>query len=383
MARQTILVIENNPKIRRQIERAIVDENRSIVYADNDCQGISLARQYIPSLILCRFDDDRIDTENIVEQLQENWVTARIPLIFLTKTADFSTWEKFINWGNENFLIEPFTEIELQKTVFLQLAKQAKCNERNEREREHLYTSITRSLPHELRTAVTGILMAAEFLNTELESLDLSIVRETINCINSSGNRLAKLTQNFLLYGEIELLKTIPERIRNLRDRQTYFASSVVRDTANKLVKSFDRKQDLQLELDEASIQIGTDSLIKIIEELVDNACKFSEKGDEIRISSMCRQDDWMLLVSDRGRGMSAEQIERVGAMRQFDRQIYEQQGAGLGLAIAKSLAELYGGRLIIQSILHRGTIVCVYLPKANLNSAIDRQSSVLGHQIS
>jgi signal transduction histidine kinase len=378
MTRKTILVIENDSKTKESIERAIVDNNYSIVYAVSDCQGISLARQYAPDLILCRLDDDRIDTEIIMRQLRENWVTARTPIVFLTKTVDFARWEQFINWGNEDFLIEPFTAIELQKTIFLQLAKQAKSSEQNKRNYEHLYTSITRSLPHELRTAVTGILTAAEFLNTELESLDLSIVRETINCINDSGNRLAKLTQNFLLYGEIELLKTIPDRIRNLRDRQTHFANYVVRDTANKSVKAFGREKDIRLELDEASVQIGKDRLIKIVEELVDNACKFSEKGDEIRISSICRQDDWMLLISDRGRGMSAEQIERVGVMRQFDRQIYEQQGAGLGLAIAKSLAELYGGRLIIQSILHRGTIVCVYLPKANFCSVIGYQSSVI-----
>ena len=47
---------------------------------------------------------------------------------------------------------------------------------------------------------------------------------------------------------------------------------------------------------------------------------------------------------------MSNEQIDKMTAFRQFERPHYEQQGAGLGLSIAKSLAELYGGSLTIEN---------------------------------
>jgi len=71
-----------------------------------------------------------------------------------------------------------------------------------------------------------------------------------------------------------------------------------------------------------------------------------------------------VLSVADHGRGFSTEHITKVGAYMQFDRKIQEQQGLGLGLAIAKRLTELHGGTLSIQS--ERGTITTVSakLPK-------------------
>ena len=56
-----------------------------------------------------------------------------------------------------------------------------------------------------------------------------------------------------------------------------------------------------------------------------------------------------VLSVSDKGRGFSAEQITRIGAYMQFDRKMHEQQGLGLGLAIAKRLVELHGGTFSID----------------------------------
>jgi signal transduction histidine kinase len=60
---------------------------------------------------------------------------------------------------------------------------------------------------------------------------------------------------------------------------------------------------------------------------------------------------------------MSAAQIAEIGAYRQFDRKLYEQQGSGLGLITSKRLAELLGGDLTIESTLDKQTTVRVMLP--------------------
>ncbi len=60
---------------------------------------------------------------------------------------------------------------------------------------------------------------------------------------------------------------------------------------------------------------------------------------------------------------MTPEQVADIGAYMQFERKFYEQQGSGLGLTIAKRLAELHGGTLSIQSEPESGTTVVVKLP--------------------
>jgi two-component system sensor histidine kinase/response regulator len=70
------------------------------------------------------------------------------------------------------------------------------------------------------------------------------------------------------------------------------------------------------------------------------------------------------LVVNDRGRGMSPEQIARIGAYMQFDRKSQEQQGVGLGLIIAKRITELHDGLLTITSDSDHGTTVNVKLSR-------------------
>ena len=93
------------------------------------------------------------------------------------------------------------------------------------------------------------------------------------------------------------------------------------------------------------------------------NAFKFSERVSAVRVASD-GPNGVALYVADRGRGFSTEHITRIGAYMQFDRKMQEQQGLGLGLVIAKRLAELHGGTLTIQSERGTATTVTLKLPK-------------------
>ena len=71
------------------------------------------------------------------------------------------------------------------------------------------------------------------------------------------------------------------------------------------------------------------------------------------------------LSVRDAGRGFSTEQIRRIGAYMQFERKMQDEQGFGLGLAIARKLVELHGGTLTVNSGEGRGSTIIVKLPPA------------------
>jgi signal transduction histidine kinase len=110
------------------------------------------------------------------------------------------------------------------------------------------------------------------------------------------------------------------------------------------------------------SVRVSELDLKKITHELVDNAFKFSSPQTPVHVT-LCVQDErYCLRFSDHGRGMKSADISRIGAYTQFERGVYEQQGAGLGLIIAKRLSELYEGQLTIESIYGEGTTVTVTL---------------------
>jgi len=101
----------------------------------------------------------------------------------------------------------------------------------------------------------------------------------------------------------------------------------------------------------------------KIVEEIIDNAFKFSEFGTPVYVQSNTDKDIFSLYITNYGHQMTREQIASIGACIQFERKFYEQQGLGLGVIIAKRLTELYGGTLTIQSGLNSRTTVGVTLP--------------------
>ena len=112
----------------------------------------------------------------------------------------------------------------------------------------------------------------------------------------------------------------------------------------------------------------------QILFNLLSNAIGFSEPGQTVTLAAMRRSEELVFKVSDRGRGIAPEALEKV-----FDR--FESQsggsrhrGPGLGLSIVRALVELHGGRVTIDSVLREGTVVtCVFptksIPKAALAS--------------
>ena len=114
----------------------------------------------------------------------------------------------------------------------------------------------------------------------------------------------------------------------------------------------------------------------KLVKELVDNAFKFSSSGQSVCVEGGFRGNHYLLTVKDQGQGMTQQQIERVGAFLQFDRDQHEQQGLGLGLALARQLATLHGGTITISSTPETETIVQVELPARPLTGWSTRQTA-------
>jgi signal transduction histidine kinase len=130
-----------------------------------------------------------------------------------------------------------------------------------------------------------------------------------------------------------------------------------------KVAERFNRQNDLIVKTDDAVISIPVTYFIILVEELLDNSFKFSEKGKKVTITGTKENEHYKLTVTDEGRGMTDEQLANIGAYLQFERDKYEQQGVGLGLTISMKIAEIYGGKMKINSKYGEFTEVTVSLP--------------------
>jgi len=273
--------------------------------------------------------------------------------------------------GADDYLTKPCTQEELIEAIETRLKKQAALQKSTQDKIEELRSNIALSLPHELRTPLQGIMGFSEFLIYDAEelkptagaALPRSEIKEMGEHIKSSGERLYRLIQNFLLYAELELMASNPERLKMLHSHEINNSKTIIAEVSRAKAIAANREADLQLYLQDSTVNISETRLKKIAEELVENAFKFSAEETPVRVVSRNENNHFTLENLDRGRGIGPEYIDKVGAYMQFDRKINEQQGTGLGLIIAKRLAELHGGKLIIESIPGQQTTVRVILP--------------------
>ncbi len=198
----------------------------------------------------------------------------------------------------------------------------------------------------------------AELLAHSSATLKPEEIAEMGQEIHKSSERLERLIENFLIYAQLELIAADPKNVSALRIGKTEHPEPIIKKNVLTQAVQAERVSDLTLEVADIPVPMSEGYFTKVVNELVNNALKFSEAGSPVRVKLAEIFNGVALVVSDKGRGFSTEQIARIGAYIQFDRKKQEQQGLGLGLTIAKRLVELHGGTLSIESEKGQGATI-------------------------
>jgi len=357
-----ILVIEDDSAVRGMIVETLMMKGWNPVAAVNGEEGIRTAGELKPDLILCDIQMPKADGYEVLESLKQNPETAMVPFVFLTGLGDKPRMRQAMEAGADDYLVKPFTIQELIAAVEARFQKQAAIEEEAGKKLHELRETLSFALPHELVTPLNAILGFSSLL---LESPEVSReqITEYAAHIHAAGQRLRGLVEKFLVYAQVELSASDPAQ----RQAHALLPPGRTQDaiTAAALRAAHDarRANDLRIETEEAEHRISAAHLERMVRELAENAFKFSSPGSAVEVRSEIAGGFFKLEVADAGSGLTPEQIRKVGASMQFDRKLQEQQGTGLGLVIARRLAELYGGTLRIESAPGARTTVAVSIP--------------------
>jgi signal transduction histidine kinase len=306
----------------------------------------------------------RLDGFATLRAIRKDPSTATTPFIFLTGQTTKSDMRHGMDLGADDFLAKPVLVDELVAAIRTRLQKQELARMATERKLDELRVNLSLSLPHEIRTPLSGIIGFAEVLRDDTSSLKPEEISEMAKVILKSATRLGHLVENFLTYAQLQILNANPDRSKFVGKEASVILKSQIEESAQKKAAECDRLEDLRLTLGAAEAAISTQGMMRIFDEVMDNAMKFSKKGSIVEVTSALSEQDFVLSVRDHGIGMGATDIAEIGAYRQFDRGHLEQQGSGLGLTIAKQMTELYGGRFTISSEVGKGTTVTVEIPR-------------------
>ncbi|MGA1284583.1 MAG: hybrid sensor histidine kinase/response regulator [Prochlorothrix sp.] len=375
----SILVVDDEPRNLDVIEVLLSRENYELNYVSSGQDALnSLGEIFNPDLILLDVMMPDMDGLEVCRRIKARSEWQAIPIIMITALTEKEDLARCLNAGADDFISKPLNGLELRARVQSmvrikqqhdQLHSWAMVQKQTvsllEKNLDEIRGSLASTLSHELNTPLHGILCSFSVLDSALETMSMAEVREILAIAQRSAHRLEKLTQRLRDYLSLELeslppIGAAPEP--NLSPKHitnTLF----MQDMALAIANQADRQPDLAITVTEAEIGISHHHLKCLVDELLDNAFKFSTAPSPIQLTGSLAGDRFILQIQDQGRGMTAEQINQIGDFVQFERSQYEQQGMGLGLKMSQRIVNLYQGKFQINSIYGQGTVISVELP--------------------
>ncbi len=216
---------------------------------------------------------------------------------------------------------------------------------------------------HEMRTPLTILKGDVEVALNRPRTAES--YRQTLEMINQTTDRLTGLVQ------ELFLLARTDNNQYPLTLKYLNLAQLLTDEVAILMPRAINRNVTLNLDTpNPLSIKADSSKLVRVFLNLIDNAIKYSNPGDTVKITASSQDGYAFVAVADTGPGISSEHMAhlfdrfyRVDKARSRNAADTTSSGAGLGLSIVQSLVQLHGGRIEATSRLKQGSTFTVWLP--------------------
>lgn len=358
-----ILLIEDEAQIRENVSELLTLHGFQVTTASNGREGISMALLEHPQLILCDIMMPEIDGYQVLEVIRSNHLLANVPFIFLTARTDPTDLRQGMIKGADDYLTKPFSIQHLVTTIESRLEREALRKAEIQAQLAKQRHALASVAGHEYNTNLNGILGFSTLLIDQFEDLTKEETLSMVELIKVCGLRLKRSLDNIRLIDALQHLDPGHPAYDCFVTGTTPITAKSVDEYLQSVLYRQDQKGTYTLQIESALVGMAEDNLRICIDELADNAFKFSDLTDDIRITGEIRGADYCLTITNKGRPFTPENIALIAPFKQFDRKKYEQQGFGVGLSIAKKLVEFNRGRLDITSPSPGETQVTIWLP--------------------
>ena len=385
-----ILYIEDDHASRRLVERVLTSRGYEVYVASEGLEGINLAREKNPELILMDINLPNMDGREITTRLRSLPNFSNVPIVALTANISPGSRELALAAGCTGFMTKPIDVATFPSDVqrFLQGASdQLTADERTQHLELHAQNLVERleNKVRELRSA-NKRLMELDSLKSDFIVLVSHELRTPLTLVSGYSHLLAEQVNNKndlipaqsvagiaegLQSGVTRMQEVINEIISVVRISSGTLDLSLGPVRLNKIIADVEdtftavcEKRNLTFFVDDFSemplLQGDSRRLQAAIEHVVGNAIKYTPDGGEISLIGRNVKDKAVdIIVQDTGIGIPMDEQRRIfeqfytlGAIEHHStsKSAFQGGGLGLGLAIAKGIIEAHNGRIWVES---------------------------------
>jgi signal transduction histidine kinase len=375
-------MLDSNPKIPPRVLIVDADRDCAAAFAEHlTAHGFEVVtalpremfetlKAFDASIVLCDIEGDGAAGANLPARLLEEHPD--LICVAMAKRADKRQGGEFIDKSRGVAVLLPTIEGCFRKREMWRIANGGveilRHAERATKEASRVKVEFLAKISHELRTPLNAIIGFSELMMQNPHGFANEQYRSYVSDIHLSGRHLLDIINDILDFakaeaGQLVLLES------NVDVQQVVQA-------IERLLGPRARDAGIQLEAcvpaDLPLVWCDERKLKQMLLNLVNNAVKFTPSGGTIDISARLDSEGFVLAVRDNGIGIAEADLGRVlepfvQAETTLSRR---QEGTGLGLALVKSMIEIHGGHLRLESQLGRGTSAELVFPAERISAA-------------
>jgi signal transduction histidine kinase len=346
-----VVVADDNADMRDYLCR-ILGPLYEVAVAGDGAAALERIRANPPDLVVADVMMPTLDGFGLLAAVRGDARLRSLPVILLSARAGEEARIEGLDAGADDYLVKPFTARELVASVRSQL-QLSRLRRESEAERTRLMEESSRlkdnflaSLSHELRTPLNAILGYARMLRTGVMTADKQ--HKAVETIERNATSLSQLVEDVL-----DISRIVSGKIR--LNVQPVNLPDIVRNALDVIGPAADaRGVRVEAIVDPQAGPIAGDPerLQQVLWNLMANAVKFTDRGGKVQVRLERVNSHIEFVVSDTGIGIAPEFLPHVfERFRQADDAASRERGGlGLGLAIARQLAEMHGGTIEASS---------------------------------
>lgn len=354
-----ICILDDHAEVRESLADALHRETYDFLLLEKGADLLNYTGEQMPDVILLDVMMPELDGFTICKRLKEDEKWRHIPIILVTSLNTRDYLVRGLEAGAEDFLVKPVHRLELRARVRSMLRTKRQYDELQQV--LELREKLSKLIVHDLRQPI-GAALIRSFLMiqrrqlTEADQVDLQIIQNQLR-------RLESLTNDILMAAKMHEGKFVinPQLVDLKRIVNKVCSEYEILTRTLKITLSCDLPDD------DCLLSLDVNLIIRLLENLLSNALKFSESGDHIiiRLTYPTEPDtpQAKLEVLDTGPGVPLEYRESI--FEEYEvLNIYESKGpqVGLGLAFCKMAVEAHNGRIYVTDNTPQGAIFTVEL---------------------